>query len=77
MLRIAIVSAVFATIFSYGAGSALAQAASAKPRYPAEIATASRHLAEKNESCRRQAKLQKLSFLQRRHYIRDCVKNTP
>jgi hypothetical protein len=75
MLRIAIASALFATVFCSGAASA--QTAQAKPKYPGEIAAASKHLAEKNEGCRRQAKRQKLSYLQRRRFIRDCVKNTP
>jgi len=46
-----------------------------KPKSPGEIAQASRILAEKNEGCRRQAREQKLTFLKRRQFIRNCVKN--
>jgi len=46
-----------------------------KPKSPGEIAQASRAIAEKNESCRRQAREQKLTFLKRRQFVRNCVKN--
>ena len=48
---------------------------SPKPKYPAEIAAASKVLAERNESCRLQAKEEKVAFLKRRRFIRDCIKN--
>ena len=47
---------------------------SSEPKSPAEIAKASRIMAEKNESCRLQAKERKLKGLKRRRFIRDCVK---
>ena len=77
MLRIAIAAVVFAAFVSAGTFSAFAQSPSAKPKYPAEIAAASRLLAEKNETCRRQAKEQKLSFLKRRRFMRECIKKQP
>jgi hypothetical protein len=77
MLRIAIASAAFATVISYGALSALAQSPSAKPKYPAEIAAASMRLIAKEESCRRQVRQQTLTFLQRRRFVRECLKNKP
>lgn len=77
MLRIAIASAAFATIISYGAFSAFAQSPSPKSKYPAEIAAASMLLVQKEETCRRQARQQKLTFLKRRRFIRDCIKKKP
>ena len=47
---------------------------SSKPTSPGEIAKASRALAEKSESCRLQAKEQKLTGFKRRRFIRNCVK---
>ena len=47
---------------------------SPKPKSPGEIAEASRVLAEKNESCRREAQNEKLAGLKRRRFIRECVK---
>lgn len=45
-----------------------------KPKSPAEIAAASRDLAEKNEACRQRAKEEKLTGLKRFRFIRDCRK---
>jgi hypothetical protein len=42
-----------------------------------EIAADSRLLAEKQESCRFQAKQQKLGFLKRRSFMRECMKRKP
>jgi hypothetical protein len=64
-------------IFSYGAMSALAQSAAQKPKYPAEIAAASMLLVQKQETCRHQARQQKLGFLQRRRFVRECLKKKP
>jgi hypothetical protein len=72
MFRILICSAAFAALVSIGALTALAQPASQKPKSPGAIAAASRLIAEKNESCRQQAKQQGLRFLKRRRFIRDC-----
>jgi len=72
MFRILACSAAFAALVSMGTLAALAQSAPPKPKSPAAIAAASRLLAEKNESCRQQAKQQGLSFLKRRRFIRDC-----
>jgi hypothetical protein len=54
--------------------SAFAQSPSAKLKSPGEIAAASRLLAERYDSCRRQAREQKLTLLKRRRFIRGCVK---
>jgi hypothetical protein len=65
------------TLFSLGTTVVLAQSPSPKPKYPREIAAVSNLLAEKNEICRRQARKQKLHFLKRRRFIRDCVHKLP
>lgn len=70
----AIASTTLAAAISLAAFSASAQQPSPKPKYPAEIAAASKRLAEKQEDCRRQAKQQKLSYLKRRRFIRGCMK---
>ena len=72
MFRIFTYSAAFVALVSIGTLSAFAQSAPAKPKSPGQIAAASRLLAEKNESCRLQAKQQGLRFLKRRRFMRDC-----
>jgi hypothetical protein len=74
MLRVAISSAVVALIAT-GTSAAFAQSLSTAPKSSGEIAAASRLLAEKQESCRLEAKQQKLSFLKRRSFVRACMKN--
>ena len=73
MSRVLLFSAAFAAL-SIGTLAALAQSPSAKLKSPGQIAAASRLLAERNESCRLQAQEQRLKFLKRRRFIRDCVK---
>jgi len=46
-----------------------------KIKSPGEIAAASRDLAEKNETCRRRAKEEKVGGLKRRRFIRECAKS--
>jgi hypothetical protein len=77
MRRIQVCSAAFAVLISTGMFSVLAQSPPSKPRSPGEMAAASRRLAEKYESCRQQAREQKLTFFKRRHFIRGCVKGSP
>jgi hypothetical protein len=72
MFRILTSSVAFIALVSVGMFPALAQSAPAKLKSPGEIAAASRLLAEKNESCRLQAKQQGLRFLKRRRFMRDC-----
>ncbi len=74
MNRIGIATSIFATFILFGTFSVFAQSPSPKPKYPAEMAAASRLLAEKQENCRLQAKQQKLTFLKRRRFIRECIK---
>jgi hypothetical protein len=75
MLRIAISTAAIVTFVAIGTSSAPAQSLSPAPKSSGEIAAASRLLAEKQESCRLQAKQQKLGFLKRRSFVRDCMKS--
>src|SRR5450631_3948499 len=77
MPRIAMASAVVVTFISFGAFSAFAQSPSPKSKFPGEIAAASRLLAEKQENCRLEAKQQKLAFLKRRRFVRECIKKKP
>lgn len=50
-----------------------AEAQSAKPRSPGEIAAASEVLIVKNEACRRQARAQKLGFFKRKLFMHRCL----
>jgi len=72
MFRILTCAVAFAALVSIGTLTALAQSPTPKPKSPAAIAAASRLLAEKNESCRQQAKQQGLRLLKRRRFMRDC-----
>ena len=69
MLRIIAFSAV--AVISVGLSAANAAAST---RSPGEIAAASRLLAEKQESCRLDAKRQKLTLFKRRSFVRKCIK---
>jgi hypothetical protein len=74
MLRIIVLSAV--AVISLGISAANAESRPpASTKSPGEIAAASRLLAEKQESCRLEAKRQKLAFFKRRSFIRKCTKN--
>jgi hypothetical protein len=74
MLRIIVLST--AVVISVGVSTANAETpSSARMKSPGEIAAASNHLAEKQESCRLQAKQQKLRFVKRRSFIRNCIKS--
>jgi hypothetical protein len=47
---------------------------SSKPRSPGEIAAADRIAMEKRATCQREARAKKLAFLQRRSFVKDCIK---
>jgi|SoimicMinimDraft_17_1059745.scaffolds.fasta_scaffold107620_2 hypothetical protein len=47
---------------------------SEKAKSPGEITAASKLLAAKDANCRANAKMRKLTFLQRRRVIRECMK---
>jgi hypothetical protein len=61
-------------VLLFGAGPALPQTAPAKPRSPGEIAAADRIAMEKRAACQREARAKGLSFMQRRSYVKTCVK---
>ena len=67
-----IVSAAFAVFLSIGAPAALAQLPSAKLKTPGQFAARSKLIAERNESCRQQAKAQGLHLLKRHRFMRAC-----
>ena len=72
MLRIIFLSVVV----SVGVSAATAEPLSpVSKKSPGEIAAASRLLAEKQESCRLEAKRQKLTLFKRRSFVRKCMKN--
>ena len=77
MRHVPIASVALVICISLGISMVLAQSPSPKPKSPGEIAAVSKLLAEKNEICRRQARKQKLHFLERRRFIRDCVNENP
>jgi hypothetical protein len=59
------------------ASAAWAQQPAPKPRSPGEIAAASRHMAEKQETCRLEAQERKLGFFKRRAFMRGCMNMRP
>jgi hypothetical protein len=61
-------------IWSSGASAQQLVPSAKMHRSPAEIAAKSELTAEKNESCRLEAKKRKLHLLKRRRFMRDCVK---
>jgi len=75
MRRVSVLSAVLLTVISLGTFPTLAQSTSAKPKYPGEIAAASRLLTEKTADCRRQAREQQLTFFKRRRFVQACIKD--
>ncbi|HET9689445.1 MAG TPA: hypothetical protein VFP79_19935 [Pseudolabrys sp.] len=45
-----------------------------RPRSPGEIAAADRIAMKKRATCQREARAKKLNFLQRRSFVKDCVR---
>jgi hypothetical protein len=76
MRSVSIVSAIFASVILVGASTAWAQSPR-KTKSPAEVEQAVNDYNSKIKNCRRQAREQKLHFMKRRRFIRDCVNNTP
>jgi hypothetical protein len=77
MRSVPIASAIFAGVILLGASAAWAQSPPRKTKSPAEVEQAVNDYNSKIENCRRQAREQKLHFMKRRRFIRDCVNNTP
>jgi len=72
MFRIMVFSAV--AVISVGVSAANAETRSrASAKSPGQITAASSLLAEKQESCRLDAKRQKLAFFKRRSFVRKCI----
>jgi hypothetical protein len=77
MRSVPIASAIFASVILLGASTAWAQSPPRKTKSPAEVEQAVNDYNSKIENCRRQAREQKLHFMKRRRFIRDCVNNAP
>ena len=77
MQRIPMMFTIVASIVLFGAFTVWAQSPERKTKSPAEVEQAINDYNAKIESCRRQAREQKLHFMKRRRFIRDCVNNTP
>ena len=61
-------------LLSLGVGPALSQYVVAKPKSPAEIAAPDKLAMEKRESCKREARAQKLTYVKRRSFVKGCLK---
>ena len=77
MRRVPMMSAIVATVILLGAFAVSAQSPERKTKSPAEVEQAVNDYNLKIGNCRRQAREQKLHFMKRRRFIRDCVNNTP
>jgi len=62
------------TLVRIGLIPALAQTAPSKPKSPGEIAAADRLVLTKRDNCKREARALKLSYFQRRSYLKECLK---
>jgi hypothetical protein len=77
MRRISIASAIAVSVVLLSVASAWAQLPPHKTKSPEEVEQAINDYNAKVTNCRSRAREQKLHFLKRRRFIRDCVKNTP
>jgi hypothetical protein len=76
MRHVPIASAIVVSVVLLGASAVLAQSPERKTRSPAELEQAINDYNAKVMNCKRQAREQKLHFMKRRRFIRDCVKNS-
>jgi hypothetical protein len=76
MQRSPITSAIVAAVVLLGVSSAWTQSTPRKTRSPTEVEQAIDDYNSKIMNCRNQARAQKLHFMKRRRFIRDCV-NSP
>jgi len=76
MRNVSMASAIFSGAILLGSSTAWAQSPPRKTKSPPEVEQAVNDYNSKIENCRRQAREQKLHFLKRRRFIRDCVNNT-
>jgi hypothetical protein len=77
MRRVPIASAKVVSVVLLSAASAWAQLPPRTTKSPAEVEHAVNDYNAKIMNCRSQARAQKLHFMKRRRFIRDCVNNTP
>lgn len=63
-----------AILLSFVSVSAFAQYPAPKPTSPGEMAAIDKDKAEKRAACQREAREQKLSYLKRRQYVRNCTR---
>jgi hypothetical protein len=63
-----------AVLWSFVAFPAFAQYPAPKPTSPGEIAAIDKDKADKRAACQREARAQKLSYLKRRQYVRNCTR---
>jgi hypothetical protein len=63
-----------AVLLSFVAFPAFAQYPAPKPTSPGEIAAIDKDKADKRAACQREARAQKLSYLKRRQYVRNCTR---
>jgi hypothetical protein len=61
-----------AVLLSFVFFSAFAQYPAPKPTSPGEMAAIDKDKAEKRAACQREARAQKLSYLKRRQFVRNC-----
>jgi len=63
-----------AILLSFVTVSAFAQYPAPKPTSPGEMAAIDKDKAEKRAACQHEAREQKLSYLKRRQYVRNCTR---
>ena len=63
-----------AVLLSFVTFSAFAQYPAPKPTSPGEMAAVDKDKAEKRAACQSEARAQKLSYLKRRQYVRNCTR---
>lgn len=66
--------AMCAVLLSFVTVPAFAQYPAPKPTSPGEMAAIDKDKAEKRAACQREARAQKLSYLKRRQFVRNCTR---
>ena len=77
MRHVPIASTIVVAVVLLGASTASAQLPPRKTKSPAEVEQAVNAYNAKIMNCRSQARAQKLHFMKRRRFIRDCVNSSP
>ena len=63
-----------AALLSFVTFPAFAQYPAPKPTSPGEMAAIDKDKAEKRAACQREARAQKLRYLKRRQFVRNCTR---